>query len=143
MIHTIMIGVVGFVYQLSNRKLGLSYKFAFFGREGNLIQLIDCTKLDYWDWQHVDTYFGDGVAFILIWKNSDRDFNLSEAQFLLDFIKQDQDPLIYDDTESKRRSSLAAEIVDGGYLLVSWPHMRPSAYLTSLASFETKNRGML
>ncbi len=140
MIHRIVIGFIGFVYEFSKSRLGVSYKLAFFEQDGKLIHLIDCPRVDYRDWQHVDMHFGTSVAFILIWKDCNSTFDSKEAQFLLNFIKEDQDPIVYDGDESQRRSSLIAKLINPSCVLVAWPNVKPPAYSTSWASFENENK---
>ena len=136
MIHKVILTMVGFVYEFSKNGSTRSYKLAFFGSDGKLIHVIECPGLDYWNWQDLDRHFDTGVAFILIWKGRDGQFEQEEAEHLLDFIKTDQDLSVIDECECLRRSTLITRMIRPNCILVTWPQVGPPAYSHTWADFE-------
>ena len=124
MIHRVVLTIIGFVYECSKNKANSGYKLAFFSVGGILLNYVDCPTLDYSSWQSLDSRLDANIAFILIWKEGST-FASGEPRRLLEFIKEDQDPLVYDDHENIRRSTLVSRIVSANCVLVSWPRAIP------------------
>jgi hypothetical protein len=121
MIHKIVIGFLGIIYEISKNKSVVGYELALFSVDGKLISFVYCPGLDYSSWERLDAKLGVGVSYILVWKNSMGAFNSKETESLLNFIKEDRDPLVHDEAESERRASLTAELVSPSCLRVTLP----------------------
>lgn len=136
MIHKVILTLIGIVYESYKDGSTGSYKLAFFGSDGRLIHLIECPGLDYRNWQNLDRSLDTGVVFILVWKGHDGRFEQQEAEYVLNFIKTDQDLSVFDECECIRRSTLITRIICPNCMLVTWPQVGPPSYSDTWADFE-------